>query len=75
MSPQPSSEFVKSQWTSLDARSDLAPNTTAVQKPKPSLEEEVFRLKLEWIMAKTSEEKRRISEEIRKKIGSSVKKQ
>jgi len=48
----------------------LAPDTaSAVQKEKPSLEEEVFRLKLEWIMAKNDDEKRRFSEEIRKKIG------
>jgi len=40
-----------------------------VQKQKPSLEEEVFRLKLEWIMAKTDSDKRKISEEIRKRIG------
>jgi len=52
----------------------LAPGTaSAVQKEKPSLEEEVFRLKLEWIMAKNEDEKRRISEEIRKKIGQAPK--
>jgi hypothetical protein len=33
------------------------------------LEEEVFRLKLEWVMAKDDDEKRRISEEIRRKLG------
>ena len=48
----------------------MAPGTSsAVQKQKPSLEEEVFRLKLEWIMAKTDDEKRRISDEIRRKLG------
>jgi hypothetical protein len=48
----------------------LAPGAaSAVQKQKPSLEEEIFRLKLEWIMAKSDDEKRRISDEIRKKLG------
>jgi len=48
---------------------------SAVQRQKPSLEEEVFRLKLEWLMAKTDEEKRRFSEEIRKKLGQAPKKE
>jgi len=43
--------------------------TSAVQKQKPTLEQEVFKLKLEWIMAKNDDEKRRISEEIRRRIG------
>jgi len=43
--------------------------TTAVQKQKPTLEEEVFKLKLEWMMTKNDDEKRRISEEIRRRIG------
>lgn len=48
----------------------LAPGAaSAVQKQKPSLEEEVFRLKLEWMVAKTDVDKRKISEEIRKRIG------
>jgi len=48
----------------------LNPETaSAVQKQKPGLEEEVFRLKLEWIMAKTDGDKLKISEEIRKRIG------
>jgi hypothetical protein len=48
----------------------LASNTTsAVQKQKPTLEQEVFKLKLEWMMAKNDDEKRRISEEIRRRIG------
>ena len=65
-----SSEPVKSELSRLGVRSQLAPDTaSAVQKEKPSLEEEVFRLKLEWIMAKNDDEKRRFSEEIRKKIG------
>jgi len=52
----------------------LAPGTaSAVQKEKPSLEEEVFRLKLEWIMAKNDDEKRRFSEEIRRKMGQAPK--
>jgi len=42
---------------------------SAVQKQKPTLEQEVFKLKLEWIMAKNDDEKRRISEEIRRRIG------
>jgi len=69
-----SSEPVKSELSRLGVRSQLAPDTaSAVQKEKPSLEEEVFRLKLEWIMAKNEDEKRRISEEIRKKIGQAPK--
>jgi len=48
----------------------LATGTTSeVQKQKPTLEQEVFKLKLEWIMAKNDDEKRRISEEIRRRIG------
>lgn len=48
----------------------MSPGTaSSVQKQRPSLEEEVFRLKLEWMMARTDEEKRRISHEIRNKIG------
>ncbi|TMI67192.1 hypothetical protein E6H12_00500 [Candidatus Bathyarchaeota archaeon] len=43
--------------------------TSVVQKQKPTLEEEVFKLKLEWMMAKNDDEKRRISEEIRRRIG------
>ncbi|MBO0887795.1 hypothetical protein J2P12_01700 [Candidatus Bathyarchaeota archaeon] len=53
----------------------LAPGTaSAVQKQRPSLEEEIFRLKLQWIMAKTDEEKQRISDEILKKLGLAPKK-
>jgi hypothetical protein len=48
----------------------LAPGTaSAVQKQKPSPEEEVFRLKLEWIMAKSDDEKKRLSGEILRKLG------
>ncbi|HEX9239846.1 MAG TPA: hypothetical protein VF910_04250 [Candidatus Bathyarchaeia archaeon] len=48
----------------------MASNTTsALQKQKPTLEEEVFRLKLQWMMAKNDDEKRLISEEIRRRIG------
>jgi hypothetical protein len=43
--------------------------TSAVQKQKPTLEQEVFKLKLQWMMAKNDDEKRRISEEIRQRIG------
>ena len=68
------SEPVKSDLSKLGVRSVLAPGTvSAVQKEKPSLEEEVFRLKLEWITAKTDDEKRRLSEEIRKKISQAPK--
>jgi len=68
------SEPVKSDLSRLGVRSVLAPGTaSAVQKEKPSLEEEVFRLKLEWITAKTDDEKRRLSEEIRKKISQAPK--
>lgn len=62
--------------STLDVGTKLTPGSaSAVQKQKPSLEEEVFRLKLEWIMAKTPEEKQRISQEIRNKIGSDTKPQ
>jgi hypothetical protein len=44
-------------------------SASAVQRQKLSLEEEVFRLKLEWLMAKTDDEKHRLSEEIRRKLG------
>jgi hypothetical protein len=48
----------------------LASNTTSiVEKQKPTLEQEVFKLKLEWMMAKNDDEKRRISEEIRRRMG------
>ncbi|HEX4920848.1 MAG TPA: hypothetical protein VFV92_08920 [Candidatus Bathyarchaeia archaeon] len=40
-----------------------------MQKTKPSLEEEIFRLKLEWIMAKTDDEKKQLSQQIRQKLG------
>ena len=54
----------------------MEPGTaSAVQKQEPSLEQEVFRLKLEWMMAKTDEEKHRISEEIRKRLGWTAKKE
>ena len=43
--------------------------TSAVQKQKPTLEQEVFKLKLAWMIAKNDDEKRRISEEIRRLIG------
>jgi len=43
--------------------------TSAVQKQTPTLEQEVFRLKLQWMMAKNDDEKRQISEEIRRRIG------
>jgi hypothetical protein len=46
--------------------------TSAVQKQKPTLEQEVFKLKLEWIMAKNDDEKRRVSEQIRRLIGSTA---
>ena len=47
--------------------------TSAVQKQKPTLEQEVFKLKLAWIMAKNDDEKRRFSEEIRRKMGQAPK--
>ncbi len=37
-----------------------------VQKENVSLEDRVFKLKLEWMMAKDDNERRRISEEIRR---------
>jgi hypothetical protein len=39
-----------------------------VQKENASLEERVFKLKLHWMMAKDDDERRRISEEIRRLI-------
>ena len=47
----------------------MSPNVATPQKQKPSLEEEIFRLKLEWIMAKSDDEKRRVSQEIRDRMG------
>src|SRR5262245_51949875 len=63
-------EPVKSQAWKIGAGSNLPPDTASpVQKQRPSLEEEIFRLKLEWIMAKTDEEKQRVSLEIRERMG------
>jgi hypothetical protein len=39
-----------------------------VQKENVSLEDRVFKLKLEWMMAKNDDERRKISEEIRRLI-------
>lgn len=48
----------------------MNPDTaSAVQKQKLSLAEEVFRLKLEWITAKSDVDKRKMSEQIRKRFG------
>jgi len=47
--------------------------TSAVQKQKPTLEQEVFKLKLQWMLAKNDDEKRRISQEIRRRIEVSAK--
>ena len=41
-----------------------------LQKQNASLEDRVFKLKLEWMMAKDDNERRRISEEIRQLIQS-----
>lgn len=46
--------------------------TSAVQKERLSPEEEVFRLKLAWMMAKSDEERRRLSQDIRRKLGQPV---
>jgi hypothetical protein len=45
---------------------------TAVQEPQgqKSLETAIFKLKLQWMMAKDDNEKNRLSEEIRRRIGS-----
>lgn len=45
---------------------------TVVQEPQgqKSLEAVVFKLKLQWMMAKDENEKRRISEEIRQQMSS-----
>jgi len=50
----------------------MAPTSMAntVQKQNVSLEDRVFKLKLEWMMAKDDNERRRISEEIRQLIQS-----
>src|SRR5712691_2961583 len=67
------SESVKSVVGEPGLTTTLASGTTsAVQKQKPTLEQEVFRLKLQWMMAKNDDEKRRISEEIRRLIGFSL---
>jgi len=39
-----------------------------VQKQNASLQDRVFKLKLQWMMAKDDNERRRISEEIRRLI-------
>ncbi|HEX9429550.1 MAG TPA: hypothetical protein VF944_04165 [Candidatus Bathyarchaeia archaeon] len=39
-----------------------------VQKENVSIEDRVFKLKLEWMIAKDDNERRRISEEIRRLI-------
>ena len=39
-----------------------------LQKENVSIEDRVFKLKLEWMMAKDDNERRRISEEIRRLI-------
>ena len=48
---------------------------STAQTEKESLEASVFKLKLLWMMAKDEDEKRRISEEIRRRIGSTPVKQ
>jgi hypothetical protein len=48
----------------------MAPTSVAntVQKQNASVEDRVFKLKLEWMMAKNDDERRKISEEIRSLI-------
>jgi len=48
----------------------MAPTSmvNTVQKENVSIEDRVFKLKLEWMMAKDDNERRRISEEIRRLI-------
>jgi hypothetical protein len=48
----------------------MAPTTMVdtVQKQNVSIEDRVFKLKLQWMMAKDDNERRRISEEIRRLI-------
>jgi len=48
----------------------MAPTSmvNTVQKENVSIEDRVFKLKLEWMMAKEDNERRRISEEIRRLI-------
>ncbi|HZY94342.1 MAG TPA: hypothetical protein VFE98_05700 [Candidatus Bathyarchaeia archaeon] len=45
------------------------------QQEKKSLEAAVFKLKLQWMMAKNDDERRKLSEEIRRRIGSTIGKQ
>ncbi len=44
--------------------------TNTVQKQDTSLEDRVFKLKLQWMMAKDDNERRKVSEEIRRLIQS-----
>ena len=48
----------------------MAPTSmvNTVQKENVSIEDRVFKLKLEWMMEKDDNERRRISEEIRRLI-------
>jgi hypothetical protein len=48
----------------------MAPTSVmnTVQKENASLEDRVFKLKLQWMMAKDDNERRKISEEIRRLI-------
>ncbi|HZY46678.1 MAG TPA: hypothetical protein VFE96_02670 [Candidatus Bathyarchaeia archaeon] len=48
----------------------MAPTSmvSAVQKQNPSLEDRVFKLKLQWMIAKDDNERRQISQEIRRLI-------
>src|SRR5712664_1785750 len=63
------SESVKSVVAERRLTTTLASGTTsAVQKQKQTLEQDVFKLKLQWMIAKNDDEKRRISEEIRRRI-------
>jgi len=45
-----------------------------VQKENVSIEDRVFKLKLEWMIAKDDNERRRISEEIRRLIQTTLSK-
>src|SRR5260370_9172512 len=64
------SESVKSVVGERRLTSILASGTTsAVQKQKQTLEQDVFKLKLQWMIAKSDDEKRRITQEIRRLTG------
>ncbi len=49
--------------------------SSTTQREKETLESAIFKLKLQWMMAKDDDQKRKISEEIRRRLGSTPAKQ